>query len=87
MNEKTTSIILSIFFFIIGGLIIYSSIDNIIAYYETGKISFQLKSSLPRFYGNEALMMNIVNVFVGLVFLIAGFTYLKKKQTKEHNKY
>lgn len=78
MNEKTTNIILAMFDFIIGGLIIYFSLDNIIGYYDTGEISFQLKNTLPKFYGNEAFMMNSVNVLVGLLFLIMGFRYVQK---------
>jgi len=79
MNEKTTNVILAIFDFIIGGLIIYFSLVSIIGYYETGEISFQLKNTLPKFYGNEALMMNMVNILVGLIFLIMGFRYVQKK--------
>ncbi|WP_304543570.1 hypothetical protein [Sulfurimonas microaerophilic] len=58
--------------------LVYISIDAILAYFETGTISFQLKPTLPRFYGNEALMMTAVQLIVGLIFVLLGYTYVRK---------
>jgi len=78
MDDKKATIGLMIIFFLIGIIIIYFSVDSILDYYTTGKITFQLKPTLPRFYGKEALMMQIANIFLGLVFIIVSFTYYRK---------
>jgi divalent metal cation (Fe/Co/Zn/Cd) transporter len=87
MKDKKSTFTIVVIFFILGASAIYSSVDSIIDYYNTGKITFQMKPTLPRFYGEEALMMQVANIFIGLVFIIASITYYRKKFVKEHNKY
>lgn len=78
MKDKKATIGLIIIFFLLGSIIIYSYFDAILDYFTTGKITFQLKPTLPRFYGEEALMMQIANIFLGFIFIIVSFTYYRK---------
>ena len=78
MDDKKATIGLMIIFFLIGIIMLYSSVNSILDYYTTGKITFQLKPTLPRFYGEEALVMQIAKIFLGLIFIILSFTYYRK---------
>ena len=86
MKDKKSTFSIVVIFFLLGASAIYSSVDSIINYYHTGTITFQMKTTFPRFYGDEALMMQIANIFLGLVFIIASITYYRRKFVKKHNK-
>jgi uncharacterized membrane protein len=86
MKKKNSDFITGIALTLLGGVGLYFSILDIFIYFQTGEISFQLKPTMPRFFGKEALMMEVALSIVWLMIIFLGYTDIRKKWAKKPNK-
>ena len=74
------NILFALLFVLLGGIILYDSISNILDYLHGIEISHSSRGNYVK--GEKAYFQYIVLTIFGLFLILVGYTFIKKKDNK-----